>query len=345
MVKPANAPGQTQATSTPGTLAAGDPDSEVLRQAVAWLQQGREVVLVTVLQIWGSAPRPAGSLLAVTRDGAVSGSVSGGCMEEELQRRIAEPGFPGRRPARLAYGGESSRRLRGLPCGGRVELLLEELRDIQHLQTILRTVEGRGTLVRRIRLADGTASLHPAAARTPSLRLEQGEVEKLFGPVWRLLIIGAVDTARYLARIALTLGYEVIVSEPRPERASGWRLPGARLDPRMPDDAVRALADDPRSAVVTLTHDPRLDDMALMVALDSQAFYVGALGSHRTSAGRRERLATLEVSEAGLRRLHAPVGLPIGSHTPPEIAVAIAAEMTARRHGVSLAGRGNPAER
>ena len=334
-----------QASSTPHPPSFTDPDSEVLRQAAAWLQQGREVVLVTVLQIWGSAPRPAGSLLAVTRDGAVSGSVSGGCIEEELLRRIAEPGFPGRRPARLAYGGESGRQLRGLPCGGRVELLLEELDDIQHLQSILRTVEERGTLVRRVHLASGTASLHPATTSTPSLRLEKGEVEKLFGPVWRLLIIGAVDTARYLAQIALTLGYEVIVCDPRPERASGWQLPGARLDPRMPDDAVRALADDPRSAVVTLTHDPRLDDMALMVALDSQAFYVGALGSRRTSASRRDRLATLEVSEAGLRRLHAPVGLPIGSHTPPEIAVAVAAEMTARRHGVSLTSRGDSAGR
>lgn len=320
-----------------------DPDSEVLRRAVEWLQGGREVVLVTVLQTWGSAPRPAGSLLALTRNGETSGSVSGGCIEEDLLQRIGDTGFPGTIPATLEYGGEQDSQQRGLPCGGRLELLLEELHDIQHLQTILHMVEQRDTLIRSVCLQSGTASLRPATSDTPPLRLEKERLEKLFGPAWRLLIVGAGDTARYLAQIALTLGYQVIVCDPRPEHASCWQLPGTRLDTRMPDDAVNELADDPRSAVVTLTHDPKLDDMALMVALDSQAFYVGALGSRRTSTSRRERLTTLEVSEAGLQRLHAPVGLPIGSHTPPEIAVAIAAELTARRHGVSLAGRSKPA--
>ncbi len=313
--------------------ASSDPDSEVLRQAVEWLRQGRDVVLATVLHTWGSAPRPPGSLAALTRDGEISGSVSGGCIEEDLLQRIATPGFPGATPATLEYGEE-----RGLPCGGRLELLLERLRDIAHLQAVLRTVEQRETVLRRVCLRSGSASLLSAPPGTPPLRRERHHLEKLFGPAWRLLIIGAGQISRYLARIALTLEYQVFVCDPRPEYNASWRLPGTRLDSRMPDDAVAALADDPRSAVVTLTHDPRLDDMALMVALDSKAFYVGALGSRRTSASRRERLASLEVSEAGVARLHAPVGLTIGSQTPPEIAVAIAAQLIARRNAAGQPG-------
>jgi xanthine dehydrogenase accessory factor len=330
-------------------------DHEVLRAALDWLEGGRRVILITVARTWGSSPRPVGSLAAVRDDGQLVGSVSGGCVEEDLVERITSsltlqrggiqspPSFslPGYEsihlPEVVSYGisREEARRF-GLPCGGRLELVLEPLADPAPVRRVLEALAERRLLIRRLDLASGELSLHPAS-REQAFSYDGRYLEQVFGPTWRLLIIGANQLARFLAEMALALDYHVIVCDPRTEILQHWSVPGVELDSRMPDDAVLALADDERSAVVALTHDPRLDDMALIAALDSKAFYVGALGSRISNAKRRERLALLEVSEAGLARLHGPVGLPIGSRTPAEIAVAILAELTAVRHGVRLA--------
>jgi xanthine dehydrogenase accessory factor len=151
-----------------------------------------------------------------------------------------------------------------------------------------------------------------------------------------MLLIGAGQLSRYVAQFALALDYEVIVCDPREEYGRSWQVAGTRLDKRMPDDAVTALASDHRCVVMALSHDPKLDDMALMNALNADLFYVGALGSHRNTEKRRERLATLGISAANLAQLHGPIGLPIGSKTPPEIAIAILAELTAARHNFQL---------
>jgi xanthine dehydrogenase accessory factor len=312
-------------------------DHEVLRAAAAWLDAGHGVSLITIARTWGSAPRPAGALAAVRADGRLTGSVSGGCIEEQLiERLVAQPPAVGR-PEVISYGvtREEAGRL-GLPCGGRLELVLEALAEAATLRPLLTALAQRQLLERRLHLASGQVSLHTADRDQP-FHYDGAVLAKVYGPTWRLLLIGANQLSRYLAEMARALDYEVIVCDPRREQVADWPAPaGVTVDHRMPDDAVLALADDPRSAVVTLTHDPRLDDLALLVALDSRAGYVGALGSQRSQARRRPRLRELGVSATGLARLHGPVGLPIGSRTPPEIAVAILAELIAARQGVAL---------
>lgn len=323
------------------------PDLEVLRTAICWMEQGSTVCLVTVAATWGSSPRPAGSMAVLREDGRLVGSVSGGCIEEDLIHRVqAQPPSSSSLPEVVCYGGtaEDGRRF-GLPCGGRLELVMEWLGAPEPLRALLNAVDARKTIARRLCLSTGEASLH-AAKRGSDFSYDGQDMIKIFGPAWRLLVIGAGQTSRYLAQLAPALDYEVIVCEPRAEYRDSWSVPGVTLDARMPDEAVVALARDPRCAVVALTHDPKLDDMALMEALVSDAFYVGALGSAANNSRRRERLASLDVPRASLARLHGPVGLSIGSRTPPEIAIAILAELIAVRrasHPVQVSGRaGSP---
>jgi xanthine dehydrogenase accessory factor len=191
-----------------------------------------------------------------------------------------------------------------------------------------------GELVtRRVCLATGEVSLH-AATPADAFRYNDDALEKVFGPQWRLLLIGGGQLTRYVAQIALLLDYQVVICDPRTSRETVEPPPSCEQVDMMPDEAVQAYADHPRCAVVTLSHDPKLDDLALLDALGSPAFYVGALGSTRNSELRRERLHGLGISTQQLQRLHAPVGLPIGSHAPPEIAVSILAEITAARNRV-----------
>ncbi|MGD8309553.1 MAG: XdhC family protein, partial [Chromatiales bacterium] len=229
----------------------------------------------------------------------------------------------------------------GLPCGGRLELVIEHIDSPAPIRALLEHVDRGDLIIRRLCLDTGEASLHPAAA-TDVFEYGDANLTKVYGPAWHMLLIGAGELARYVAQIGRMLDYRVTVCDPRDDYALDWTAEGVERTGLMPDDAVRGLADHPRSVVLTLAHDPKLDDMALMEALDSRAFYVGALGSERTSATRLERLADLGLGPETLARLHAPVGLPIGSHTPAEIAVAITAEITAERNRAAVAGSGNP---
>ena len=310
-------------------------DIAVLRRAVGWLEAGRRVALVTVIATWGSAPRPVGALLALDEDGQPFGSVSGGCVENDLATRL-RAGFPTAcETVRYGVTAEEARRF-GLPCGGMLELLVEPLAGIETLQPALTALERGELRARRVRLADGAVSFR-AATPEDSSTFDGVILTQIFGPRWRLLIIGAGQISTYLASMAQALDYRVLICDPRAEYVREWTVGGAELLPGMPDDVVRAVTPDRRTAIVALTHDPKLDDMALMEALKTDAFYVGALGSAATTARRRERLALLEVTPEELTRLHGPVGLPIGSRTPPEIAVSILAELTALRRGVVLA--------
>jgi xanthine dehydrogenase accessory factor len=263
------------------------------------------------------------------------GSVSGGCVEDDLAARL-RANFPSRCEV-VKYGvtAEEARRF-GLPCGGTLQLVVEPLAGVESLQPALAALE-RGELVaRRVQLADGAVSFQ-AATPEELLCFDGAMLMQIFGPRWRLLIIGAGQVSLYLASMAQTLDYRVLICDPREEYVREWTVAGAELLSGMPDDVVRALVPDRRTAIVALTHDPKLDDMALMEALKTGAFYVGALGSAATTARRRERLASLEVTPEEAARLHGPVGLPIGSRTPPEIAISILAELTALRHGIVLA--------
>lgn len=316
---------------TPPEAYAAGTDPAVVATAKAWLDAGHRLHLVTVVTTWGSSPRPPGSLLAYRDDGLAVGSVSGGCVEEALPDHLPEWGGA---PARLVFGGESGDSQRyALPCGGTLELLAEPLApgDERGLEAAHQAL-GRGeTVRRRVDRATGAVQLGIDEGG-PDLAADEEAVAKRFGPSWRLLVIGGGELGHHLAGMARRLAYQVTVCEPRPAYRAAFGEPGIQLDGRMPDDAVAAWGPDPRGAVVATCHDPKLDDLALLEALDSAAFYVGALGSARTNERRCQRLVELGLSEQAVARLRGPVGLAIGSRTPAEIAVAVVAEMTAVRH-------------
>jgi len=311
-------------------------DQDVLQTASEWMQQGHELALVTVLKTWGSSPRPPGSLFIMRPDGQMSGSVSGGCVEEDLVQRYRSGQLSKSYPVRIDYGVNREDATRfGLPCGGRLELLVEQLQDPAQLQQLLDALRQQQLVARSVDLQSGRVSLQPGQAEQGAEQdfvYTDTQVRKILGPQWNMLLIGAGHLSHYVSQLGLMLGYRVIVCDPREEYAQGWRVEGTELTTLMPDDAVQQYARQPRSIVLALTHDPKLDDMALLDALNTQAFYVGAIGSQRNCDARRQRLKDLGITPANLQRLHAPVGLPIGSHTPPEIAVSILAEITQQRN-------------
>jgi len=286
-------------------------DLQVLKSAAAWLDEGHRVVLATVTETWGSSPRPPGAMLAVRGDGFVAGSVSGGCVEDDLIDKVRACSLAAERPEATITG-------------------------------VLAGIDRHELVARRLDMATGAASLR-AANRTDVLAFDGQALTTIHGPRWRLLIIGAGQLSKYLAMMAQALDYDVVVCDPREEYAVTWDVQGTTLLRGMPDDVVVELQLDSHSAVVAVTHDPKLDDLALLEALKSPAFYVGALGSRLNTQKRRERLAQFDLSQGELDRLHGPVGLRIGSKTPPEIAVAILAEITAVRHEVPLMTVGNKA--
>jgi xanthine dehydrogenase accessory factor len=307
-------------------------DQEVLQTAAKWLDDDQEVALVTVLKTWGSSPRPPGSLFIMRNDGTMAGSVSGGCVEEDLLERYRSRQLSESYPTLVDYGLNSEDAMRfGLPCGGRLELLVEHLSDPVQLQPLLHALNNHELVARQVNLTSGEVTLQPAGAEQDFICTD-GYVRKIMGPQWRMLLIGAGHLSQYVSQLALMLDYRVIVCDPREEYARGWQVEGTRLTSLMPDDAVQEYAQQPRSVVIALTHDPKLDDMALMDALASPAFYVGAIGSQRNCDARRKRLKELGLTTNQLQRLHAPVGLPIGSHTPPEIALSILAQITQLRN-------------
>jgi xanthine dehydrogenase accessory factor len=310
-------------------------DLQVLAQARDWRTQGHAVWLVTVIETWGSAPRPPGALLAMRGDGLVVGSVSGGCVEDDLIDRVRH----GERvavPQLVAYGVTKEETARfGLPCGGSLRLVQEPLGDTGWVDEVLARTQRHELVARVLDLGSGAVRVEPAA-RGEAFAFDGVTLRALFGPRWRLVIIGAGQLSRAVAQIARLLDFEVICCDPREEYHLTWDVPGTTFSKAMPDDLVQQLRLDPHCAVVALTHDPKLDDLALLEALKSPAFYVGALGSRGNTAKRRERLALFDLTQGEIDKLHGPIGLHIGSRTPAEIAVSIAAEIVAVRNAVVL---------
>jgi xanthine dehydrogenase accessory factor len=309
-------------------------DLEVLKTSAAWIAAGHRCELVTVIKTWGSSPRPIGATLAICDDGRVVGSVSGGCIEDDLIARVRSEGITRTLPEIVSYGITADEAHRfGLPCGGTIELAIEPLGPDSRIAELLGRLEQHQLVERHVDLRTGAVTLNRAAAGAV-LTLSDDALVTQHGPRWRLLVIGAGQLSRFVAQIASAMDYHVTVCDPREEYRSGWTLPDVRLVHAMPDDLVLEMKLDKRSAVVALTHDPKLDDLALMEALKSDAFYVGAIGSRANNAKRRERLLQFDLTPAQLDRLHGPVGLYIGSKTPAEIAISILAEMTAVKNGV-----------
>jgi len=315
-------------------------DQTVLQTAIKWLKEGHQVALVTVAKTWGSAPRPCGSLLIMREDGTHIGSVSGGCVEEDLVARYQRHQLSTSLPTSINYGVNREDALRfGLPCGGRLELIVEALSATAPLQALLDTINLGHTVIRKLCLTTGEVSLHKCSSPATAINefsYTDHNVIKAFGPTWQILLIGAGHLSHYVANIALMFDYGITVCDPREDYQRSWLLEGVGFTQHMPDDAVSLLGCHQRSIVLTLTHDPKLDDMALMEALQHNLFFVGALGSMRSTEKRRERLLKLGISQRQLSRLHAPVGLAIGSRTPPEIAVSIMAELTATRNNTPI---------
>jgi xanthine dehydrogenase accessory factor len=310
-------------------------DIEVLRTAEAWRKSGHRVALGTIVKTWGSAPRPIGAMVAIRGDGQIVGSVSGGCVEDDLVEKVREKFSNATKPELVTYGITNAEATRwGLPCGGTLQLVLEPLKDESKIAELLDRVTHQQLVKRNVDMDSGRATLE-AGRWQDVLEFDGRVLSSVHGPRWRLVLIGGGQLTRYLAEMARMLDYHVVVVDPRQEYADSWDLPSVPINRGMPDDVVRELQLDGHSALVALTHDPKLDDLALMEGLKSAAFYVGAIGSKKNNDARRERLKEFDVSTEEIARLRGPVGLYIGSKTPPEIAVAILAEMTAVRHGVS----------
>ena len=310
-------------------------DLQVLAQARDWLAEGHPVWLVTVIETWGSAPRPPGALLCLRGDGLVVGSVSGGCVEDDLIDRVRHGERVGA-ASLITYGVSKEEAARfGLPCGGNLRLVQEPLRDAGWITEVLERTARHELVARTLELSSGEVRVEPAH-RDEQFSFDGQRLRALFGPRWRILVIGAGQLSRVLAQMALALDFEVICCDPREEYHLTWDIPGTTFSKAMPDDLVQELHLDPHSAVVAVTHDPKLDDLVLLEALKSPAFYVGALGSRSNTAARKQRLALFDLSPAEIDRLHGPIGLHIGSKTPAEIALAILAEVVSVRNGIEL---------
>jgi xanthine dehydrogenase accessory factor len=310
-------------------------DLEVLRQVQQWHDAGHRVVLGTITRTWGSSPRPVGSVVAVRGDGQIAGSVSGGCIEDDLVAKIKDGALALNAPQVTRYGvGAEAAQAFGLPCGGLLELVLEPVGAGSQVSGLL-DILARGECVRReLDLASGVVTLLPPG-EGDLVQLTEKKLVTTHGPHWRLLIIGAGQMTQYLAQMARALDYQVVVCDPREEYV--FDLPGVRLLRGMPDDVVSEFKPDAHTAIIALTHDPKLDDLALMEALNSEAFYVGAIGSRTNQDKRKQRLTEhFGLGEDQLARLHGPVGLKNGARTPPEIAVAILAQLTAERYGYRI---------
>lgn len=316
--------------------------AEILTQAGRWVDADGSAALATVIETWGSAPRPAGSLLAVSRGGSFVGSVSGGCVERAVIEAAQEAIDEGRHRV-LSFGvADKDAWAVGLACGGRIRILVEPVARTADFTALEKAVTAKRAAVFETDLETGQHALRypgqgEASAILAADRAVLSEDGRLFfnpfAPPLRLVLVGAVHLAEPLARIATLAGYGVTVIEARRAFARPELFPDATLLPGWPSDALPGLGLDQRSALITLTHDPKFDDEALSAALATPAFYIGALGSKKTHAKRLGRLTVAGFDTAALARVHGPVGLDIGARSPAQIAIAILAEMTAVLHG------------
>lgn len=301
-------------------------DREVLSTCVEWLEQGHSVDLVTVVKTWGSSPKPPGSHAAVRDDGLLVGSVSGGCIEKQLAESFQHNQYT--RVHSHHIDDEQARRY-GLACGGQLELVFERLNNAENLTSILRQLDQRQRVRRTVSIGNINPTITPATA-TDTFSFDGTTITKIYGPDWRVLLIGAGQLSRYVAEFAVATDFEVLVCDPRPEFRQAWHVASTHLIDLPVHEAVLRHAQDSHCAVLALTHDPNLDDEALLEALPSSCFYVGALGSSRNYERRCKRLAPL-LNAGDLDKLHSPIGLAIGSRTSAEIAISILAELVQTR--------------
>jgi xanthine dehydrogenase accessory factor len=316
---------------------------QIISYTSKWLSSQRPVWLCTILKTWGSSPRPVGAMMACTMDGELVGSISGGCIEEDFLQQLRDGSLKAQydklaKPFIVKYGvtAEEQARLK-LPCGGQLHVLLEFIEcsepNIEVFNRLSADLENHSKISRIVDLKNGAISA-AAQSTEEAVVINETQMTHSLSPMYRLLILGAGDVAKFVAEMAIALEYDVTLCDPRPNYLNNWTVTGVETTSRLPDDVVRENFANPYSGIVALAHDPRVDDMALMEALKTDAFYVGAMGSEKTSASRRERLPELGLSTEEIAKLHAPIGFQIGSKTPAEIAIAVMAEVTAARYGL-----------
>jgi xanthine dehydrogenase accessory factor len=315
-------------------------DLLVLRKARQWSAAGQRVWLCTVLATYGSAPRAPGSLLAATAQGEWIGSLSGGCVEDEFLERLAAGAFP--EPIHLVRYGDGSdpRSQISLPCGGVLEVLVENLPADCAVQAHLRELEGalagQRRLIREVLLPTGERRVLADHAQGPRVERQANLLRLRIGAAQRLLLAGYSSVAQVCAEFAQSLGFEVVLCDPRDEVLQGIDLPGVEIRRELPSEVIRLGGCHADTAVVALTHDPRIDDLAMIEAVRTEAFYIGVMGSMLTSGKRRERLRRVGgLDDAALARIIAPIGLNLGSKTPAEIALAVLADILRVRNGLS----------
>ncbi|PXX94745.1 XdhC family protein [Halomonas sp. LBP4] len=318
-------------------------DLQVIERALAWAREGETVWLCTVLATFGSSPREPGSWLVARGDGRHVGSLSGGCVEEDFLARLCDGEFD--RPVTvLRYGDpDAPQGARvALPCGGVLEVLIERLPPdsptLVHLEVVHATLLGRRRLMRCVDLASGVHHFLDDPGPGPRVVRdgERGTVQMRIAPAARLIVAGISPVSQYCVQFAQALGFEVIVCDPREEVHRDFAVPGVEVQAVLPSQFIASGACHAATAVVALTHDPRIDDLAMIEAVRTPAFYIGVMGSRRTSEARAERLRRSGgLSEANIARLHMPIGLDLGSKTPAEIALAVMADIVRMQRGRS----------
>lgn len=315
-------------------------DLQVVRRALAWSSAGQRVWLCSVLGTYGSAPRAPGSMLAVNDSGQWIGSLSGGCVEDDFLARMAEGAFLDAVSV-VRYGeGDDPRSQVKLPCGGLLDVLVEKLEPDCEVQAHLRELEsallGQRRLIREVNLASGARSVLVDREHGPRIEREIDRVRLRVGAAQRLLLAGYSSVAQACAEFAVGLGFEVILCDPRDEVLEGVVLENVEIRRELPSMFIADGGCHSDTAVVALTHDPRIDDLAMMEAVRTEAFYIGVMGSMQTSQKRFERLRRIGgLGEAELARIHAPIGLNLGSKTPAEIALAVLADILRIRSGIA----------
>lgn len=303
----------------------------VLARTLDWLAAGRTVTLITVAHTFGASPRPIGSMMAIS-NGQAAGSVSGGCVEDDLIREFGLEPPSGPVVREFGVSTDAAQR-RGLPCGGRLAVVCEPFTDAAHARTILDAVGARRPIARRVEFPTGDIAL----VTVEKTRLDDTALTVAFAPPWRLVVTGAGELSRHVVQMGLALGYLPEVIEPRAGFRAAWPITECDVINAMPDDYLADHPPDAHTVVLALTHDMKIDDLLLIAALPSDAFYVGALGSTRTQAARRARLAEhFDFDEATIARLRGPVGIDLGSREPAAIAISAFAQITAERGGVRL---------
>jgi xanthine dehydrogenase accessory factor len=314
-------------------------DLQVIEQASKWLEQGEGIWLCTVLSTFGSAPRGPGAMLVALERGDFCGSLSGGCVEEDFLERLGRREFEiANQVVRYGEGGLAPNL--ELPCGGVLDVLVEYFEPDclarEHFALIQSALKGRRLIVREVTLGTRLMRIEDAPRECAAVTVELERIRLRVGAARRLLIAGLSPVAEFCAGFAVALGYEVIVCDPRSELTANFHVPGAVLIDKFPATYIADGSCHAATAVVALTHDPRLDDLTLMEAVRTQAFYIGAMGSRRTSEKRLERVRRIGgLNDELVNRIHAPIGLNLGSKTPAEIALAVMSDIVRVSNGIA----------